>query len=164
MKLLPGTDAALLLAAVTVALSPGQEHQHGAGTYGDVKFTTSCNAAAQPVFTRGVTLLHSYEFGQAIESFTAAAGNDPACGIAYWGVALARWGNPFAAGRKPAAQLAQGAAAVERARAVGATTARARAHIEAGGSLYDGLGTVDQRTRVVAYRDAMARVADTYAD
>src|SRR3982751_4489936 len=107
---------AVLLAAAPLA---GQEtHQHGdAGRFGMVTFETSCGTEAQASFTRAVTLLHSFEFGAAIEGFTSAAQTDPACGIASWGVALARWGNPFAAGIKPARQLQPGAEAVDRARA-----------------------------------------------
>src|SRR5919197_1238363 len=116
------------LLAVLLAIAPiaaQDTHQHAdAGTFGIVTFTTSCSADAQPIFTRAVTLLHSFEFGQAIENFTAAGEKDPACGIASWGVALARWGNPFAAGIKPIAQLQPGVDAVARARAAGAKTER----------------------------------------
>src|SRR5438874_2204799 len=157
------TLVAILLAAAPIA---GQDtHQHGdAGKFGVVTFATSCSTDAQPIFTRAVTLLHSFEFGAAIERFTAAAQKDPACGIASWGVALARWGNPFAAGTKPPAQLQPGAAAVARARAAGAKTERERAYIEAVARLYENMDTSDQRARMIAYRDAMEKLAATYVD
>ncbi len=152
-----------LLAAAPLAAQ--DTHQHGdAGKFGVVTFATSCSAEAQPLFTRGVTLLHSFEFGPAIERFTAAAEKDPSCGIAWWGVALGHWGNPFAAGIKPVAQLQPGVAAVERARSSGVKTERERAYIEAVGKLFENIATVDQRTRTLAYRDAMERVAATYQD
>jgi hypothetical protein len=153
----------LIAALVAIAPMAAQNtHQHGdAGKFGVVTFTTSCSADAQPSFGRGLTLLHSFEFGPAIEGFTSAAEKDPACGIALWGVALARWGNPFAAGIKPAAQLQPGAAAVDRARSAGAKSERERAYIDAVAKLYDNMATVDQRTRLIAYRDAMERVAAT---
>lgn len=158
--------SALVMTLLAVAPIAAQEsHQHGdAGKFGVVTFTTSCSADAQPIFTRGVTLLHSFEFGLAIEGFTSAAEHDPACAIALWGVALARWGNPFAAGIKPATQLQPGAAAVDRARSAGAKTERERAYIDAVAKLYDNMATVDQRTRLIAYRDAMERVAATYPE
>src|SRR5262249_48119746 len=63
---------------------------------GTVNFSTSCNAAAQQEFTRAVALLHSFGFSQAIKAFEAALQADPSCGIAYWGGAVARLGNPLA--------------------------------------------------------------------
>src|SRR5919197_2537716 len=156
------------LLAVLLAIAPiaaQDTHQHAdAGTFGIVTFATSCSADAQPIFTRAVTLLHSFEFAPAVEAFTSAAQKDPACAIASWGVALARWGNPFAAGIKPAAQLQPGAEAVARARTAGANTERERAYIDAVAKLYENMATVDQRTRMLAYRDAMERVASTYTD
>jgi hypothetical protein len=154
--------AVLLAVRPMVAQDP---HQHGdAGKFGVVTFATSCSPDAQPSFTRGVTLLHSFEFGAAIEGFTQAAHKDPGCGIAWWGQALAQWGNPFAAGIKPVAQLQPGAEAVERARVAGAKTERERGYIEAVAKLYDNMAAVDQRTRMIAYRDAMERVSATYSD
>jgi hypothetical protein len=155
----------ILIAALlaTAPLAAQHSHQHGdAGKFGVVTFPTSCNADAGPIVGRAVTLLHSFEFGPAIETFTSAAATDPACGMASWGLALARWGNPFAAGVKPASQLQPGAAAVDRARAAGAKTERERAYIDAVAQLYQNMSTVDQRTRMLAYRDAMKRVAASY--
>ncbi len=154
--------AVLLAVRPMVAQDP---HQHGdAGKFGVVTFATSCSPDAQPSFTRGVTLLHSFEFGAAIEGFTQAAHKDPGCGIAWWGQALAQWGNPFAAGIKPVTQLQPGAEAVERARVAGAKTERERGYIEAVAKLYDNMAAVDQRTRMIAYRDAMERVSASYSD
>src|SRR5262249_21868893 len=73
-----------------------QEHQHGAEQLGTVHFATSCTATAQTAFDRAMALLHSFEFSAAIDGFTAAANADATCAIPYWGIALARWSNPFA--------------------------------------------------------------------
>ena len=155
-----------VLAAALLAAAPAapQVHEHGDGRFGTVTFDTSCTADAQAPFTRAVALLHSFEFGPAIDGFTAAAQKDPSCGIAWWGIALARWGNPFAAGSKPAPVLQGGAAAVSSGRAAGAKTARERAYIDAVAALYDSAATLDQRARLLAYRDAMERLAATYRD
>src|SRR5262245_3566877 len=158
---------ALIVTAVLAAgTSPvrAQEHQHDAAQFGTVTFANSCSADVQPAFARAMALLHSFEFGEAIDSFRAVAGKDPSCGMAWWGTALAQWGNPFAAGIKPAAQLQPGADAIARARSVGATTERERDYIAAAAALYDRMDTVDQRTRMIAYRDAMGRVSTKYAD
>ena len=70
---------------------------------------------------------------------------DPGCAIAYWGIALSRWGNPFAAGIKPPAQLEAGRAAIDKARAIGAKTDRERDYIAAADRLFADFEKVDQR-------------------
>ena len=131
---------------------------------GTVHFETSCAAAAQPAFDRAVSLLHSFEFGAAISSFDAALEADPTCGMTQWGVALSRWGNPFTVGARSAAQIKNGLAAVERARAIGATTERERAYIDAVANLYADGERRPQRARVEAYRDAMGQLARRFPD
>jgi tetratricopeptide (TPR) repeat protein len=160
------TTSVLLASLLASASLAAQEaHQHGGeGRLGVVAFSTSCSAEAQATFTRSVALLHSFEFVPAIDGFAAAARQDPTCGIASWGTALAEWGNPFGQSIRPAAQIQRGADAIRQARAAGAKTERERAYIEAAAKLFENAGSVDQRTRVLAYRDAMARIAETYKD
>ena len=136
----------------------------GAEKLGTVRFATSCSAAAQPAFARAMALLHSFEFGPAIEGFTAAGTTDPGCAIAYWGIALSRWGNPFAAGLKTPAQLEAGRAAIAQATTIGAKTDRERDYIAAAERLFADFEKIDQRTRLLAYRDAMSDLAARYAD
>src|SRR5262245_6120400 len=153
--------AVILIAGATAA----QDHQHApAGEkLGTVTFLTSCSEAAGQPFNRGMALLHSFEFGEAIGAFNATLKIDPSCAIAEWGIALSRWGNPFAAGNRPAAQLQQGLDAVNRAQAISAKTQRERGYIDAVSRLYEKFEQTDQRTRVLAYRDAMAELAVRYA-
>ncbi len=158
MKSWCGVLAIVLMAVAASA----QQHEHGAASLdklGSVTFPNSCSAAAQPSFNRGVALLHSFEFGRAIADFEAAATADPACGIAYWAIALSRWSNPFAPGIRSAAQVAQGREAVDRARAAGAKTERERGFIDAVALLFTNADAANQPTRVVAYRDAMAALS-----
>src|SRR5919109_2807662 len=120
-------------ALVTTILSaPAYQHQHDATEkFGTVNFSTSCAPAAQAPFARAMALLHSFEFGPAIDSYTAAAKADPSCAIAYWGIALSRWGNPFAAGIKPPPVLQAGREAIAKGREIGAKTERERAFLDA---------------------------------
>ena len=139
-----------------------QQHDHAAAAnekLGVVSFATSCSATAQPLFNRAVALLHSFEFGRAIDAFTATLKADSSCAMAQWGIALSRWGNPFSPGGRAAAPLRQGRDAVDQARAIGARTPRERAYVDAVSQLFTGFETIDQRTRILAYRDAMAAVA-----
>ena len=155
---------ACVVALVSPVLAQDTHEHAAAGTLGTVKFANSCRADLQPTFARGMALLHSFEFGPAIDAFKAASDADPSCGIALWGIALAQWGNPFSAGIKPAPQMQAGRATAERAAAAGAKTPRERDYIAAVASLYDRFDSVDQRTRMVAYRDAMERLAAKYVD
>jgi hypothetical protein len=75
---------------------------------GKVHFETSCSPKAQGPFEHAVALLHSFEFGPAIAEFRAALAVDPTCAIANWGIALGTWGNPFAPGLEPRANLERG--------------------------------------------------------
>ena len=156
----------LCLAGAALGVAPiGQQHQHPLGEkLGTVHFQTSCTAAAQVEFDRAMTFLHSFEFGPAISGFTATAKADPACAMAYWGIAVSRWTNPFVATIRTPAQIQQGLDAVGQAERIGAKTPRERAYIAAVSKLYADAATLDQRARVVAYERAMAGVAAAYPD
>jgi tetratricopeptide (TPR) repeat protein len=158
--------AALILAApVAAAAQPAHQHSHPAGEkLGTVAFQTSCSAAAQPLFNRAVALLHSFEFGDAIKGFTATLEADPSCAMAQWGIALSRWGNPFSVSQRAPAAIQAGAEAVAKGKALGPKTPREAGYLEAVGALFGNADTVDQRTRVVAYRDAMATLSAAHAD
>jgi len=145
---------------------PGKAQQHvhpQSERLGTVHFATSCTETAQPQFDRAVALLHSFEFGAAIKAFDDTLTGDPSCAMTQWGIALSRWGNPFAVGVRPAAQLQQGRAAVERARSIGAKTERERAYIEAIAELYD-QPERSQQARMEGYRDAMGQLSQRYRD
>jgi len=132
-------------AAVLAQQTPAQHQHPSGGKLGTVHFATSCATAAQAPFTHAMTLLHSFEFGQAIDAFNAALAADPSCGIAWWGVAMSRWGNPFSAAQRAAPLLTQGLDAVHRAQQAGAKTERERAYIAAAAILYTNYETTDQR-------------------
>ena len=158
--------AATLFAALPVAavaqMPPMHDHM-AMERLGSVTFQTSCNAAAQPQFNRAVALMHSFQFGPAIDGFHSVIVADPHCAIAYWGIALSSWSNPFAGFKSPA-QIAQGLAAVRQGQTLNAGTARERAYIDAVANLYDDAAHIDQQVRLVAYENAMARIAAAYPD
>ena len=137
-------------------------HDHAAlERLGSVHFVTSCNREAQPRFDHAVALMHSFQFGRAIEGFHSVLAVDPGCAIAYWGIALSSWSNPFAGFKSPA-QLAQGLQAVQQGRAAAAKTKRERAYIEAVAQLYTDTRQRDQATRALAYEVAMEQVSRKY--
>jgi hypothetical protein len=151
----------LLIFATNACIA--QEHNHESSKkLGQVHFDTSCNAAAQKEFDTAVALLHSFQFGKAIRGFNATLNNDSTCGIAYWGIALSQWSNPFASGMKEKSQLQAGRAAVELGKTAGAKTQREREYINAVGALYSDFETTPQTARLIAYRDAMRKLAANY--
>ena len=160
-----GKLVAAILLTFMASSSVARERQHvSAEKLGTVHFATSCNEAAQTEFNRAVALLHSFQFSRAIEGFNAVLGEDATCGIAYWGIALSDWSNPFAPGAKDKSQLQAGHESAERGKTVGAKTERERAYIAAVGKLYNEYESTPQRARLVAYRDAMAEVAAKYPE
>ena len=73
------------------AVAQHEQHEHPAGepeNLGKVNFPVSCDPSVQPQFNRAVAMLHSFWYEKAIEEFAAVAKKDPACGMAYWGIAM----------------------------------------------------------------------------
>jgi len=161
--------AAFLLAGQGAADASAQAvpHDHAAMDHaamerlGKVSFETSCNTAAQPLFDRAVALMHSFQFGPAIEGYRSVLETDPSCAIAYWGIALSSWSNPFAGFKSPA-QLDQGLKAVDAGRRLKAKTKREQAYIEAVAHLYVDADRLDQAARTQAYAQAMEHLAANY--
>ena len=154
-----------LLALLSVAAAfPlfAQEHEHGASEQlGRVVFRVSCNAEAQRHFEHGMAALHSFWWDEASTAFRAVADADSTCAMAYWGLALNAWGNPFVGGPS-GDNLRQGAAAAARAVALGAPTARERGLLAAAGALYRNYETVPNASRLQAYSDTLRRVYRAY--
>jgi len=148
----------ILYAALATAQQDHSQHQHAVAGLGTVDFPTSCNAAAQELISRGAALLHSFGFEEARIAFNDAAKADPACAMAYWGVART-WYHPIWAPPSPD-ELKQGEAALDRALAVEAKTGRERAYINALAVFYKDWRTVDHVTRAKNYEKALAEVCD----
>src|SRR5947209_20281224 len=55
---------------------------------GRISFPTSGSPSAQQSFIRGVLLLHSFEYDDAIQAFREAERIDPSFAMAYWGEAM----------------------------------------------------------------------------
>jgi tetratricopeptide (TPR) repeat protein len=153
------TQIIVACAVILAVASLAQEHEHGsAEKLGTVHFATSCNQQAQLEINRAVALLHSFQFSRAISGFNAALKADPTCGISYWGIALSQWSNPFAAGLKEKSQLEAGRASAELGEKMGARTERERDYIRAVAALYKDFQDTPQRSRLIAYRDAIEAV------
>jgi len=156
--------AAIALLAPNAGHTQADHHHTSPEALGSVTFITSCSGAVQPQFNRAVALMHSFQFSSAIEAFDAILVTDPSCSIAYWGIALSDWGNPFAAGLKSPAQLEQGLKAVKRSRAAAPKTERERAYVEAVAHLFTDPANTDQQSRKLAYEEAMAALSAAHPE
>jgi hypothetical protein len=148
----------ILCAVLATAQEDHSQHQHAVAGLGTVDFPASCNAAAQKSISGGAALLHSFGYEEARLAFNDAAKADPACAIAWWGVART-WYHPIWAPPSPE-ELKQGAAAVDRALALDAKTDRERGYIEALAVFYEDWQTVDHVTRAKNYEKALAKVSE----
>jgi Tfp pilus assembly protein PilF len=153
------TVASLALASSS---QPASTQQHTQRQLGDVHFQTSCNEVAQRRFDRAMRYQHSFWYRAATEIFEETLKADPTCAIAEWGVALSLWNNPH--NPPPVPNLASALAAIEKAQAIGAKTERERAFIDALALLYKNYDKTEYRTRLLAFRDAMAALAQKYPD
>ena len=128
---------------------------------GRISFPNSGFPAAQPQFIRGVLLLHSFEYDEAIEAFRQAQKTDPDFALAYWGEAMS-YNHPLwaqqdlAAARRVLERLAPTAAA----RAAKAPAGKERDLMETAEILF---GAGDKLARDVAYAGAMGKLHAKYA-
>ena len=154
---------ALVMTAAALVGTPrarGQEpeaHHHGVGPLGHVAFPVSCAPKARRRFEHAMAALHSFWWEEGDRAFAAVLDADPDCAMAYWGLALNAWGNPFAGG--PAGEaLTRGVEAAARAAAQPAPTRREQGFISASTALYRDAAATPNGTRLQAYADTMARL------
>ena len=132
---------------------------------GSLDFPTSARSEeAQRHFLRGVAILHSFGWKQAIEQFQAAQAIEPDFALAYWGETLS-YNHPLFGGgpgldeENPRAVLAR-LGPTPAARAAKAPTDRERGFLEAVEVLWSDEGTYTERR--VGYMEAMERLYERY--
>ena len=148
--------AALAVASSQPLVAQGDVDQQ----LGSVHFETSCNDVAQRRFDRAMRYQHSFWYEQAKEIFEEAAKADPSCAIAHWGVALTLLSNPHIA--IPAANLAPGLAAIQKAKSLNAKTERERDYIDALAVMYVDHDKLSHRERIGAFLKKMEALATKY--
>ena len=87
-----------LLAAPGLTAQQHETHAHTGGGLGRVVFPVSCTPEAQRRFERAMAVLHSFWWEEGERAFGAVLAADSTCAMAWWGLALNAWGNPFAGG------------------------------------------------------------------
>jgi tetratricopeptide (TPR) repeat protein len=148
----------LCAAVITVLAAPVFAQLENVG---NLSFPTSGTPEAQEHFLRGVAILHSFGWKQAIAEFQAAQKIEPDFAMAYWGETLC-YNHPLAAeqdAKSPREILARLGATPE-ARAAKAGTLREKGFLAAVERLW-GQGD-DWRARRIAYMEAMGRLHEEY--
>src|SRR5262245_13333549 len=124
---------------------------------GRISFPTSGAPAAQASFIRGVLLLHSFEYDDAIAAFREAERIDPGFAMAYWGEALSYnqplWYNESVEKARAALNRLAPTAAARQAKA---PTAREKGYLDAVERLYGAAGKAE---RDRAYADRMGELS-----
>ena len=138
------------------------------GTY--TRPVTTASAEAQTWFDRGLGWTYGYNHGEAVECFRKAIAADPACGMAYWGVAYAigpNYNKPWDLFEpdERAAALQEAHAALAAAQAVDGLTPVETAMIDALAARYPSDPEIDDfGPWNDAFTDAMRPVHDAYPD
>jgi hypothetical protein len=158
----------LAIAIVTTAAAPApQEAKSGrpeaVAQYGSVHFAVSCTPAAQQQFDSAVAMLHSFFYPETIKAFTKVAETDPACVMAYWGIAISQRPNPLVPPFSADA-LKRGYDAVEKGESLGPKTQREADWLDALDLFFKDSDKLDQTSRSKLYSDAMERVSLRYPD
>jgi tetratricopeptide (TPR) repeat protein len=152
----------ITLASVTALgfASPSLAQESADQKLGTVHFETSCNETAQRRFDRAMRYQHSFWYTASKEIYEETLKADPACAIAYWGIALSYLNNPHSP--IPAPNLPLGLAAIEKAKAAGAKTERERDYIDALSVMYVDYEKTPHQARVQSYLKAMEALAGHY--
>jgi hypothetical protein len=155
--------AAILLVAFSVLAFAHDADESGRPPekLGKVRFPTSCSPSVQPVFERGVALLHSFSYVEALRSFNEVLKREPSCTIAYWGIGATQLVSSLSATSDEA--LVEARAAVEKGLAAGAKTARERDYIAAISAFYT-RDHASPQVRAGRYEAAMEKLAAKYPD
>jgi tetratricopeptide (TPR) repeat protein len=149
--------SALAMALLAAAAVPvGAQFQN----VGSIDFPTSATGEAQQHFLRGVAILHSFGWKQAIEEFHAAQQLEPDFAMAYWGESLA-YNHPLFSQMDPTEpRRALGRLApTPEERLAKAPTPREKGFLAAIEVLW---GAGDHVQRRIGYMDAMARLHAQY--
>jgi tetratricopeptide (TPR) repeat protein len=152
-----GASAPLLEQATTNTASTAYYH------FGTVHFPVSCSPAAQAQFDIAVSMLHSFYYPETIKAFNEVTAIDPACAMAYWGIAVSERPNPLA-GPFDSEALQLGFEAIQKGKSLSPKTQRERDWLAAAEPFFKDADKLDQKTRTKAYEKAMEQLYIHYPD
>jgi hypothetical protein len=135
----------------------------GSNEFGSVSFTQSCSEKTKNDFDLAVALLHSFEYTEAEKVFARVIDRDPACLMAYWGVAMSNFHPLWTA--PSALELEKGAKVIALARSIANDKqSRESDYVEAIATIYDDWNALDYRTRVLKFENASRENYEKYPD
>jgi tetratricopeptide (TPR) repeat protein len=155
------TASILVFESATLATAVQHDHHATSQRLLSVHFPISCKPKVAGMFDRGVTLLHAFWFKAAIDTFKLVAHSDVDCAMAWWGIALAQWGDPFDPTRPPGA-LEAGRQALANAGAARSASARERQYIAGVAELFRDDVAAGQTVKLRAYERAMGRLSEEF--
>ena len=119
------------------------------------EFENSCQSQVQPIFSRAITLLHSFEYPETTKLFKEIISQDPSCAMAYWGAAMSIWHPLWAPPNKE--ELEQGKALIGIATGL-KSTLREAAYIDALAAFFSSSDIASHRERTRRYESKMNEV------
>lgn len=129
--------------------------------FGSVAFETSCTANAGD-FNLAMELLHSFEYDEAEKVFARIIGKNPACAMAYWGVAMSNFHPLWTPPTEP--ELKKGEKALAIAKTITQKSKREQGYIDAISSYYGGWEKADHHTRCLRFEKSMEALHAAYPD
>jgi tetratricopeptide (TPR) repeat protein len=157
-RILPSVGTlAIFLAAQPAALAGSDADSHADHSLGTVDFPISCSERARAGFNQAVALLHHMTYSQAGKAFEQVAASDPACAMAYWGIAMTLF-QPLWPTRPGMDARQRGWQAVQRALSLGPPTQRERLYVEAAAAFFSEPASQDYWSRIGRWERATARV------
>jgi len=167
LRLKPKRKNVLLLTLASLFFSwpilAQEEHHHTEPLekIGKVSFPISCNPSVQEEFERGLALLHSFWYEEALKSFREVIDQDPHCAIAYWGQAMSiyrpLWNRPTAS------DLQNGRKLIQAAQTIDGNSQRERDYIDSLAVFYND-DNRDYKQRSADYCRAMQRLFNRYPE
>jgi hypothetical protein len=128
--------------------------------FGTVEFETSCNQKVKQDFNLAIELLHSFEYDEAEKVFAKIIEAEPACAMAYWGVAMCNYHPLWTAPSE--AELRKGSKAIEIAQSITNISKREAGYIDAIASFYKDWDKINNTTRCILFEKGMEKLYKQY--
>jgi Tetratricopeptide repeat len=125
--------------------------------FGAVEFETSCSGKLKKDFNLGIALLHSFEYDEAEKVFSKIIDEEPACAMAYWGVAMCNYHQLWPSPPSPS-ELEKGAKAIAIAQSLTQKSKKESAYIEAFALFYKDWNKKDHHTRCTKFEKGMEKM------
>ena len=130
--------------------------------FGTVEFDMTCRDKSKADFNLALELLHSFEYDESEKVFAKIIDENPACAMAYWGVAMcnfhALWTPPIES------ELIKGSKSIEIAQSLPEKSKKESAYINAIGVFYKDWHKIDHLTRCSSYEKAMEKLHTDYPE